>query len=112
MTAFTTVDVSVGTPLADLAAQLVAVANGDTCEVSTQNLFFVLSNGGAVSTTATITTPGSVDGLAIADATLTVAAGKIGLIPLSMLFRGATNRATVNYSATATVTAGVVKLGF
>jgi hypothetical protein len=112
MTAFTTVTASVGSPITDLAAQLLAVANGDTCEVGTQNLFFVVSNGGAVPTTATITTPGSVEGLAIADAELTVAAGDIALMPLPMLFRGSDNRATVNYTATATVTAGVVKLGY
>lgn len=112
MTAFTTVEASVASALTDLDAQLVAATNGDTCEVSTSNLFFVMKNADASSKTATITTPGSVNGLAVADATLVVAAGKTGLIPLSMLFRGSTNRATVNYSATTSVTAGVIRLVF
>lgn len=110
MTAYTTVDVTL-TGLADLDAQLVQVANGDTCEVGTQNLFYVLKNGGGVSTTATFTTPGSVDGLAIADATLTVAAGDYGIMPLPMLLRGSNNRATIaTFTATTTVSGGVFRL--
>jgi hypothetical protein len=112
MTAYTTVDASIASGITDLAAQLVQVANGDTCEVGTSNLFYVMNNGSGSTVTATISTPGSVNGLAIADATLAVPTLKLGLIPLTMLFRGATGRATITFSATTTVTGGVVRLVF
>jgi hypothetical protein len=111
--AYTTIEASPGAPITDLVAQLVQVANGDTCEVGGGNLFYVLNNGGGVSTTATITTPGAVGGLAIADVVLTVAAGDIGIVPLPMeILRGPTNRATIaTFTATTTVTGGVIRLG-
>lgn len=112
MTAFTTVQASLASGITDLAGQLLQAANGDTCEVGTQNVCLVVNNGSGASITVTIATPSTASGLAIADATLTVEAGAIGIIPLPMLLRGATGRATVTYSSATSVTAGVVRLVF
>ena len=112
MAALTTVESTVASPITDLAGQLVAAeSGGDTAEVATSGLFFVMSNGDAGSHTATIATPGSQKGLAIADATLVVEAGEIGLIPLDMIFRGSTGRASITYDAVTSVTVGVIRLG-
>lgn len=113
MTAYTTITASAASPITNLAAQLVAVANGDTFEVDNSNLFLVVNNQSASTVTATLVTSGTTGGLAIADAPLAVPTLQMGLMPLPMsLFRGSTGRGTVNFSATATVTAGVVRLVF
>ncbi|MFJ8863612.1 hypothetical protein ACIRD8_34995 [Streptomyces sp. NPDC102451] len=97
--------------LADLAgAAVAATALGDTAPTG-PGLFLVVVNGGASARTATIATPGTVNGHAIADAALVVAAGKTGIIPLTHLFRGASDRAAITYDAVTSVTVAVLKLG-
>ncbi|MFC8276252.1 hypothetical protein ACFUJR_27725 [Streptomyces sp. NPDC057271] len=97
--------------VADLAGAAVAAAGGgDTAPVGPDH-FLAVFNGDASPHTATIATPGTVDGHAIADATLVVAAGDVGIIPLTNLFRGATGRAAITYDGVTSVTVAVLKLG-
>ncbi|THA78413.1 hypothetical protein E6R60_05890 [Streptomyces sp. A0642] len=92
------------------AAATAAAAGGDTAPVG-PGVFLVVINGGAASRTVTIATPGTVVGHAVADATLVVPAGKTGIIPLTNLFRGATDRAAITYDAVTSVTVAVFTLG-
>ncbi|WP_435610679.1 hypothetical protein [Streptomyces sp. C10-9-1] len=97
--------------LADLEGAAVAAAGGgDTAPVG-PGYALVMFNGDASPHTATLTTPGSVHGHAIADGTLVVAAGDVGLIPLSDVFRGALDRAAITYDDVTSVTVLVLKLG-
>src|SRR5688572_28076126 len=84
-------------------ADLAAASGGDTAPVG-PGYALVVINGGASTRTVTIATPGTVDGHAVADATLVVAAGDTGIIPLTNVFRGATDRASITYDAVTTVT--------
>lgn len=105
------ISVPVGAGIADVAGQAVAAAaGGDTAPVGTGRFLYV-NNADASSKTVTIATPGSVKGLAIADATLVVAAGDHGIIPLNNVYRGATGRAAITYSDTTSVTVAPFELG-
>ncbi|MBB4987495.1 hypothetical protein [Streptomyces nymphaeiformis] len=111
MAALTTTTVNTLGGLADLDAAAVAAAGGgDTAPVG-DGLFLFVNNAGASPRTVTLATPGTVHGHQVADATLTVAAGKRGLIPLTTIFRGATGRAAITYDAVTSVTVAVIQLG-
>lgn len=97
--------------LADLAAAAVpADVGGDTAPVG-PGLALVVINGDAAPHTATIATPGTRAGHAIADAELVVAAGDTGLIPLTNIFRGTNDRAAITYDDVTAVTVAIIKLG-
>ncbi|MGW1127455.1 hypothetical protein [Streptomyces sp. NPDC002526] len=97
--------------IADVTATAVAAAEaGDTAPVG-PGTFLLVVNGSGASRTITIATPGTVAGHAVADATLVVAAGDTGIIPLTNLFRGATGRAAITYDAVTSVTVAVFTLG-
>jgi hypothetical protein len=105
------VTVPVAGGVADVADETAAAsAGGDTAPVGPDHLLYV-ANGDASPHTATIAVPGEVSGLAVADATLVVAAGDVGIIPLTNVFRGANGRASITYDAVTDVTVGVFKLG-
>lgn len=111
MASLNLIAVPVATGLVDVAAQAVAAAGGgDTAPVGPGRFLYVL-NGDASSKTVTVATPGTVKGLAIADATLVVAAGKHAIIPLTDVYRGATGRAAITYSAVTSVTVAAFELG-
>ncbi|MFC4333862.1 hypothetical protein [Salininema proteolyticum] len=111
MAALSTVDVSVASPVNDLDGDLVsAAAGGDTAEVATSNMFLVVKNDDASSHTATIATPGAVKGLAIDDVAVTVADGDYAIVPLSLIFRGSTGRASISYDAVTSVSVGVFRM--
>ncbi|MFD4320109.1 hypothetical protein [Streptomyces sp. NPDC058548] len=111
MAALSTTAVTTVGGLADLDAAAVAAAGGgDTAPVG-PGLALYVNNAGGSPRTVTIATPRTVDGHAVADATLVVAAGKRGVIPLTTLFRGATGRAAVTYDGVTSVTVAVLKLG-
>ncbi|WP_340382322.1 hypothetical protein U5640_36380 [Streptomyces sp. SS7] len=104
MADLTTTKISVATGLVDVAAAATAAnAGGDTALVG-PNRFLYVNNGSGSSVTVTLTTPGTVSGLAIADPTYAVAAGKHAIIPLTNVFRGALGRVAVAYSAATSVT--------
>lgn len=86
-----------------------AVAASDTM-LPGDRLFLVVNNGGGASITATVVTPGDLPtGDAYPDKAYTVAAGGQAWIPLLDLYADPiTGLATVNYSATASVTAAYV----
>ncbi|MFE9737339.1 hypothetical protein [Streptomyces sp. NPDC006477] len=106
----TAVPVDGGVP--DLAAVAVAAAAlGDTAPCG-PGRFLAVINGGGVSRTVTVATPGTVDGLAIEDLAVTVAAGDTALIPLPRVpFAGTNGRAAVTYDAVTSVTVAVLELG-
>lgn len=107
--ALTQCPVDGGAVLADVA--VAAAAGGDTAPVGPNRALYV-NNGSGSSVTVTVATPGEVDGLAVADATLVLAAGKTGLIPLTRLFaQPIGGRAAITYSAVTTVTVAVLELG-
>jgi hypothetical protein len=110
MAALTTTTVPVDGGLSIEGNDAAAAGGGDTAECGA-GIFFVMKNADASPKTATIATPGSVSGLAVADATLVVAAGETGIIPLPRLFAGATGRAAITYSAVTSVTVAVLRLG-
>src|SRR3546814_10889313 len=84
--------ITVAAPELDVVGSLAAAAaGGDTAEI-TPGAFFVLNNGSGVTVTATFATPGTKDGLAIADATMAVLAGDVGIMPLANVFRQSTGR--------------------
>lgn len=106
----TSAAITVAVPKLDLVAALTAAAaGGDTAEIG-DNYFFVLNNGSGGTITATFDTPGTVNGLAISNATMAVLAGKIGVMPMSNIFRQTTGRCNVTYSGVTSVTVGVFKL--
>ncbi len=83
-----------------------ASAGGDTVPAMERG-FIVVRNGSGSSITATVVTPGTVSGLAIADIAVAVAAGAdryIGPLPLALVG----DPASVTYSATATVSIAVL----
>jgi hypothetical protein len=87
-----------------------AAAGGDTCATGTDVRLFV-KNGSGASIVVTVVTPGTVDGdLAIADRTVTVAAGVTAAVPMTDLYRNpSTGVASITYSAVTTVTVAVVR---
>jgi hypothetical protein len=110
MAALTTQNITIAAPKLDLVAALAAAAGGgDTAEI-TRGGFFVLNNGSGVTVTATFAVTETVEGKAVTNATMAVPAGKVGVMPLSRIFRDATGRAAVTYSAVTTVTVGVFRL--
>src|SRR5690349_12331002 len=95
-----------------LDAQLVAATSGgDTCATGA-GVLLVVKNGDASSHTVTLATPGTVDGdLAVADRTITVAAGKTELIPVTSRYRDpSSGRAAITYDGVTSVTVGVVRV--
>ena len=98
---------------AGAALNLVAAsAGGDTYALTDDKSFLVIRNADATSKTVTVPTPGTVDGLAIADRALSVAAGATSILPLSKTaYRDtATGLATFTYSAVTSVTVAVVRI--
>lgn len=87
-----------------------ASAGGDTFPVG-DHVVLHIKNGGASAVTATITTPGNVSGLAIADQAVNVpAGGEVFSGPIRRdLFAGAGGVASVSWSATTSVTFAVLR---
>ncbi|NML55666.1 hypothetical protein HHL19_36395 [Streptomyces sp. R302] len=106
----TPVPVDGGVP--DLSAVAVAAAAlGDTAPCG-PGRFLAVINGDAAPHTITIATPGTVDGLAIEDLAVAVAAGKTAVFPLPRRpFAAGTGRAAITYDAVTSVTVAVLELG-
>lgn len=104
--------VPVATGLDDVAGAAVAAAGGGDTAPTGPGRFLYVANGDASSHTATVTSPGDVKGLAVADATLTVAAGDHGLLPLNRVaYAGSDGRASITYDDVTSVTVAVLELG-
>ncbi|MET9516389.1 hypothetical protein [Streptomyces sp. NPDC002994] len=87
-----------------------ATALGDTAPTGPGRFLYV-KNADASSKTVTVATPGTVSGLAIPDVAVVVAAGKSAVLPLAAVFRGASGRASITYSAATAVTVAAFQLG-
>lgn len=80
--------------------------------VNTGVEYLEVINGSGAGITVTIATPNTVDGLAVTDRTVTIAAGarqKIGPFPTS-IYNNANSKVSVTYSAVTTVTVGLFKV--
>jgi hypothetical protein len=113
MAALDTITIATVDGQPDLDGDLDAAASGgDTAEVGPGHFLLVLNSHVSETRTVTIDTPGTVDGHAIAQATLVVTTENYGIIPLTTLFRGTTGRASITYSdSAADITVAVYKLG-
>lgn len=98
-------------PLTGAAVTYTAAAGGgDTCQVGAGVLLLV-KNDDASSHTVTLATPGTVNGLAIADRAIAVAAGTEMAIPITNDYRDpATGRAAISYDGVTSVTVAVVRV--
>lgn len=102
-------------PLAGLQldAQLVAATSGgDDCQAG-EGIFLAVKNADAASHTVTLAVPATVDGdLTISSRAVTVAAGKIELIPVTDRYRNtSTGRASITYDGVTTVSVAVIRIG-
>jgi len=93
------------------ASELVAASSGgDTCPAG-DGVFLEVENGAAASLTVQLATPGTVEGLAIADRSVTIPAGERWKIPVPRLFAKADGQCDISYSPDASdVTVGVFKV--
>ncbi len=99
-------------PLAGLAVDYdPAAGGGDTCQTGAGVLLLV-KNGDASTHTVTLVTPGTVNGLAIADRAIPVAAGVTAAIPVTNDYRNpSTGRAAVTYDGVTSVEVAVLRVG-
>lgn len=98
--------------LAGLAPSYSAVSAADTFPPG-NNVFLHVKNGGASPDTVAIATPGNVQGLAVADISVSVPAGgerMIGPLPGSLVARASDGLADVTHSFVTSVTCAVLEL--
>lgn len=95
-----------------LDAQLVAATAGGDTAATGAGVLLVVKNADAASHTVTLATPQVVDGdLAVADRTVTVAAGTTQVIPLTATYRDpATGLASITYDGVTSVSVAVVRV--
>jgi hypothetical protein len=87
-----------------------AASGGDTCQTGAGVLLMV-KNGDASSHTVTLVTPGTVNGLAIADRAVPVDAGVELGIPVTNDYRDpATGRASITYDGVTSVEVAVIRV--
>lgn len=92
---------------------LVAAAGGGDAFQPGQDTFIRINNGGGAPITVTFATPGSVSGLAIADASVVVTNAQsriVGPFPPGLFADPTTGLVTTTYTAVTTVTIGVFNL--
>ncbi|WP_432124061.1 hypothetical protein [Streptomyces sp. C10-9-1] len=87
-----------------------AAGGGDDCQTGTGVLLMV-RNGDSSSHTVTLVTPGTVNGLAIADRPVPVAAGAVAAIPVTSDYRDpSTGRASITYDDVTSVDVAVIRV--
>lgn len=98
-------------PLAGLAIDFdPATSGGDTC-LTGAGVLLLVKNGDSGAHTVTLATPGTVNGLAIADRTVSVAAGATEAIPVTGDYRDpATGRASITYDGVTSVEVAVIRV--
>jgi len=92
------------------ASALTPAAGGGDTATPGDGVFLEVFNEDDASKTVTIVTPGTVDGLAIADRPVTVPAGERWKIPLGRRYAGADGQASITYSAVTDLSVGVFKV--
>jgi len=86
-----------------------AVSASDTADISSGRVFLHVKNGGASSDTVTLTTPATVQGLAVADNAVAVPNGQERFFgPLDPALYGNSGVVTVTHSYTTSVTCAFV----
>lgn len=95
-------------PGGSASALVAASGGGDTCAAG-DGVFLEVNNGSGASVTVTLATPGTVEGLAIADRAVVIPAGERWKIPVPRLFAKADGQCDVTYSSATTVTVGCFK---
>jgi hypothetical protein len=107
--------------MADLTPQKVALGGlqptwaaasggGDTAPVGT-HLLLLVRNDGASPATVTVTTPGTVGGLALGDAAQAVPADGTAVVPLRAAYRDpVTGRAAISYSDATSLDVAVIQV--
>lgn len=98
-------------PLAGLAVDFDAASGGgDTC-LTGAGVLLLVKNGDAGSHTVTLVTPGTVNGLAIADRAIPVAAGAMEAIPVTSDYRNpSTGVANITYDGVTSVEVAVLRV--
>lgn len=87
-----------------------AASGGDTCQTGAGVLLLV-KNDAVAARTVTLATPGTVNGLAIADRAVAVAAGSIVGIPVTNDYRDpSTGRASISYDDATSVQVAVIRV--
>lgn len=91
-------------------AYTAATSGGDDCQTGA-GVVLLVKNGDASDHTVTLATPGTVNGLAIADRPVPVAAGAEKAIPITNDYRDpSTGRAAITYDAVTSVTVAVIRV--
>lgn len=91
-------------------AYTAATAGGDDCQTGA-GVVLLVKNGDSADHTVTLATPGTVNGLAIADRVVTVAAGTEVAVLVNNDYRDpATGRAAITYDAVVSVTVAVIRV--
>lgn len=91
------------------ASTLVAASGGgDTCAAG-DGVFLEVNNGGGSSVTVTLVTPGTVEGLAVADRPVTIPAGERWKIPVGRIYAKSDGQADITYSGVTSLTVGCFK---
>lgn len=88
-----------------------AAGGGDKAPIGDRRFLFV-RNGHSSTQDVTIATPGTAQGIAIADPTHTVDAnGGLLIVPLDPIYRGTDGLASITYSGVTALVVAVVELG-
>lgn len=88
-----------------------ASGGGDQCSGGTAN-FLVVKNAGGSAITVTLTEPQTIDGLSVANRSVSVPAGALVMIPVEPYYvNPATNLASISYSGVASVTIAAFQAG-
>lgn len=104
-----TLEVQVVGPAGTEIEWAAAAGGGDHCPTG-DGVRLLLKNDDDASTTATIATPGTVDGLAIADRAVTIAAGKVKVVPITDVYRDrATGLAAITYTGVTDLGVAVIR---
>jgi hypothetical protein len=91
--------------------KLVAAAGGGDTAATGAGVLLAVKNADSGSHVVTIATPGTVDGLAVADRAVTVPAGQTFVIPITDRYRDpSTGRAAITYDGVTSVTVGVFRV--
>jgi hypothetical protein len=98
-------------PLGGLQPTYANAASGGDQAPTGEKLVLHVRNDDASAKTVTVATPGTVGGLAVADASQVIPADGDAFIPLKSSFRDPmTGRAAITYSAVTSVTVAVLQL--
>lgn len=96
-------------PGGSASALIAAAGGGDTCAAG-DGVFLEVNNGAGASVTVTLVTPGTVDGLAIADRAMVIPAGERWKIPVPRIFADVAGQCAITYSSATSVTIGCFRL--